>query len=60
MLLSTGHRVTGRVSVYLPEGHDRLSDYARSLEMFRYIETDAHTVIVNTAHLVELREIKDR
>ena len=59
MLLSTGHRVTGTVSGYLPEGHDRLSDYARADRTFRYVETDAHTLIVNSAHLVELREIKD-
>jgi hypothetical protein len=59
MLLSTGHRVTGTVSGYLPEGHDRLSDYARAERTFRYVETDAHTLIVNSAHLVELREIED-
>jgi hypothetical protein len=60
MLLTTGHRVTGTVLVYLPEGHDRLSDYARSEQTFRYVETDAQTVIVNSAHVVELREIKHR
>jgi hypothetical protein len=60
MLLSTGQRITGTVLVYLPEGHDRLSDYARGNRLFRYIETDTHTLIVNSAHLVELREIKDR
>ncbi len=57
MLLSTGHRITGTVSVYLPEGHDRLSDYARSEQIFRYVETKEHTLIVNSVHLVELREI---
>lgn len=60
MLLSTGHRVTGTVSVYLPDGHARLSDYARSEQMFRYLETEAQTVIINSAHVVELREIQDR
>lgn len=59
MLLSTGHLITGTVPVYLPAGHDRLSDYARSEQLFRYIETDDHTVIVNSAHMVELREVKD-
>ena len=59
MLLSTGDRITGTVSVYLPEGQDRLSDYARRVQMFRYVETDTHTLIVNSAHLVELREIQD-
>lgn len=57
MLLSTGDRITGTVSVYLPEGHDRLSDYARGDRTFRYVETGDHTVIVNSVHLVELREI---
>lgn len=59
MLLSTGHRLTGTVSVYLPEGHDRVSDYARSGQVFRYVETEQQTVIVNSVHLVELREIEE-
>lgn len=58
MLLSTGHLITGTVLVYLPEGHNRLSDYARSEQIFRYVETEGHTLIVNSVHLVELREIK--
>jgi hypothetical protein len=57
MLLSTGDRLTGTVSVYLPEGHNRLSDYARGGRVFRYVETADRTVIVNSAHLVELREL---
>jgi hypothetical protein len=56
MLLSTGETVDGRVKVYRPAGRDRLSDYARGTEAFRYVETDAATVIVNSAHIVELRE----
>jgi hypothetical protein len=59
MLLTTGERVAGTVSVYRPAGRDRLSDYARSEETFRYVETAEHTLIVNVAHLVELREIGD-
>jgi hypothetical protein len=47
------------VSVFQPSGHDRLSDYARNGEMFRYIETTDHTLIVNSEHLVELQEIAD-
>jgi len=58
MLLSTGHRITGTVSVFLPEGHDRLSDYARGERIFRYVETKEHTLIVNSVHMVELKEIK--
>jgi hypothetical protein len=57
MLLSNGELVEGRVRVYRPTGRDRLSDYARLSEMFRYIETDDATLIVNSAHIVELREI---
>jgi len=59
VLLSTGDRFAGVVSVYRPAGRDRLSDYARSDEAFRYVEMRDHTVIVNSAHLVELREIGD-
>jgi hypothetical protein len=47
------------VSVYRPAGRDRLSDYARSDEIFRYVESGDCTVIVNSAHLVELGEIGD-
>ena len=56
MLLSTGRTVEGRVRIYRPSGRDRLSDYARAPEMFRYVETEGATVIVNSAHIVELRE----
>ena len=56
MLLSNGRTVEGRVRVYRPTGRDRLSDYARAPEVFRYLETANGTVIVNTDHIVELRE----
>ena len=59
MLLSTGDRVVGTVSLYQPSGRDRLSDYARGGDVFRYVETRDHTLIVNSAHLVELQEIAD-
>jgi hypothetical protein len=59
MLLSSGHIVDGRVRVYRPSGHDRLSDYARLPEAFRYVETEEATVIVNSAHIVELRETSE-
>ena len=59
MLLTTGDQIVGTVSVFQPSGRDRLSDYARNGDTFRYIETKAHTLIVNSAHLVELREIAD-
>jgi len=56
MLLSNGDVVIGRVRVYRPSGRDRVSDYARAPEAFRYVETAAGTVIVNADHIVELRE----
>ena len=56
MLLSNGGIVDGRVRIYRPSGRDRLSDYARAPERFRYVETAAGTVIVNADHIVELRE----
>ena len=56
MVLTTGRTVVGRVRVYRPVGHDRLSDYARAPEAFRYVETSGATLIVNTEHIVELRE----
>ena len=59
MLLSTGDRIAGTVAVHRPAGRDRLSDYARGEEMFRYVETPDQTLIVNSAHLVELRETRD-
>jgi hypothetical protein len=60
MLLSTGERIAGTVSVFRPVGRDRLSDYARSDEAFRYVETDEQTWIVNSFHLVEIRELPAR
>jgi len=60
ILLSTGHAVVGRVRIYRPEGRDRLSDYARTNEMFRYVETTEGTLILNSAHIVELRETSAR
>jgi hypothetical protein len=59
MLLSSGDTVHGRVRVYRPTGRDRLSDYARLPETFRYVETTDATVIVNSAHIVELRETSE-
>jgi hypothetical protein len=59
ILLSNGGTVDGRVRVYRPSGRDRLSDYARAQETFRYVETEESTLIVNTAHIVELRETSE-
>jgi hypothetical protein len=59
ILLSSGETLDGNVRVYCPSGHDRLSDYARLPEPFRYIETKGATIIVNSAHIVELREVSE-
>jgi hypothetical protein len=59
MLLSNGQAIIGRVRVYRPSGRDRLSDYARAPEIFRYVETATGTVVVNANHIVELRETNE-
>ena len=56
MLLTNGESLCGAVRVYRPAGRDRLSDYARSTEVFRYVETPDATFIVNSAHIVDLKE----
>lgn len=57
MTLANGSRLQGSVRVYCPKGRDRLSDWARSGGGFRYLETAQTTFIVNTAHIVEMREV---
>lgn len=54
--LSNGHRIQGAVRVYRPEGRDRLSDWARHGQKFRYIETAHATFIINIDHVVYARE----
>lgn len=56
MLLSDGRRVAGTVRVYRPQGRDRLSDWARAPETFRYLETADGTLIVHVAHIIEVFE----
>jgi hypothetical protein len=57
MQLSTGQWIGGTVAIYKPAGRDRLSDYVRSAEAFRYVETEDGTLIVNFTHVVELRDL---
>jgi len=57
MLLTNGTSLIGSVRVYRPQGRDRLSDYARSSDPFRYVENDEGTYVVNSAHIVNLSEI---
>jgi hypothetical protein len=59
MLLSTGMRIQGKVAVYAAPGRDRLSDYSRSPQAFRYVVTQKNTLIINAAHIVELMELPD-
>ena len=56
IMLSDGRRLRGVVRVYRPEGRDRLSDWARQPETFRYVDTDEGTVLVNVAHIVAVTE----
>jgi hypothetical protein len=56
ILLTDGRRLRGVVRVYRPEGRDRLSDWARQPETFRYVDTDEGTLLVNAAHIVAVTE----
>lgn len=57
VLLSNGQHLRGSVRVYRPEGRDRLSDWARHGQRFRYLETGHATFIVNADHIVNVREV---
>ena len=56
MLMSNGTRLHGAVRIFCPQGHDRLSDFARAGETFRYLEAQHATYIINVHHVVELSE----
>lgn len=58
-LLTTGETITGHIVIFRPAGHDRLSDYAQIDEPFRYLELDDRTLLVNSAHIVTLIEVKE-
>lgn len=59
VLLSNGRRVAGVVRVYRPKGRNRLSDWARHADTFRYVETGDMTFLVNIAHVVEVHEVPE-
>lgn len=59
MMLTTGEAITGLVPIYRPPGHERLSDYSQFDEAFRYLVIADRTLLVNSAHIVELTEIAD-
>ena len=56
ILMSNGMRLRGVVRVFRPHGNDRLSDFARAQENFRYVEAANATYIINVHHVVELAE----
>jgi hypothetical protein len=56
-LLSNGQRIDGVVRVQRPIGRDRVSDWLRQQEMFRYVEAADVTLIVNAAHVVSITEV---
>jgi hypothetical protein len=56
--LANGQRLSGSVRVFRPEGHDRLSDWARYGPRFRYVETAHSTFLVNVDHVVDARELE--
>jgi hypothetical protein len=57
MLLTSGDTVVGNVVVFRRPGRDRLSDYARIEEAFRYLELEDQTLLINSAHIVALTEV---
>ena len=56
VLLSNGVRLRGAVRVFRPQGRDRLSDFARGQETFRYLECERATYVINVRHVLELAE----
>jgi hypothetical protein len=59
VLMSSGQRVVGAVRVHKPQGRDRLSDWSRQPEDFRYVETADATYIVNMVHVIEVSEVPE-
>jgi hypothetical protein len=57
LLLTTGDIVVGSIAVLRPPGRDRLSDYARIEEPFRYVELEDRTLLINSAQIVTLTEV---
>ena len=58
VLLTTGEVINGQVVVMLAPGHDRLSDYAHIDDRFRYVELADRMLLINSAHIVALTEVK--
>jgi hypothetical protein len=54
VVFADGTRVEGTVYVFRPAGRDRLSDYTRSGEQYRYLRTSDALLIVNFAQVAEI------
>jgi hypothetical protein len=59
MLLSNGQRLAGSVRVYQPQGRDRLSDWTRQPDTFRYFQSGDLMLLVNAAHIVDISEVPE-
>ena len=57
ILLSNGRRLDAFIRVARPVGRDRLSDWTRQPEIFRYVESGTSVLIVNAAHVVAFTEV---
>ena len=57
VLLTSGEQIVGHVVINRPPGRDRLSDYAKGDEPFRYVELADRTLLINSAHIVALTEV---
>ena len=57
ILLTTGETVDGSIVIFRPAGRDRLSDYARTEEPFRYLEVGDRALLINSAHIVAFTEV---
>lgn len=58
LVLSDGARLSGRVRVYQPEGRNRVSDWSHEPAVFRFLETEGGTLLVNINHVVEIIELE--
>jgi hypothetical protein len=56
VVLSNGRTLAGAVRIDQPEGHNRLSDWVRHGDAFRYLETEEMTLLINLAHVVSIVE----
>ena len=54
--LSNGMPLRGVVLVARPQGRDRLSDFARGGDAFRYLEGERATYLVNVRHVLAFTE----